>query len=90
VSSPSLRRETLFGFEKLQTPQVLRKVEQSRVGSEASKSFCGVSSFTLIEGDDSAAPEPDVNIPGVAVVKEKRRRKKVPQIKVSETITVSH
>ncbi|XP_035627838.1 sororin-B-like [Oncorhynchus keta] len=86
VSSPSLRRETLFGFEKLQTPQVLRKVEQSRVGSEASKSFCGVSSFTLIEGDDSAAaaPEPDVNIPGVAVVKEKRRRKKVPQIKLAE------
>ncbi|CDQ63543.1 unnamed protein product [Oncorhynchus mykiss] len=84
VSSPSLRRETLFGFEKLQTPQVLRKVAQSRVGSEASKSFCGVSSFTLIEGDDSAAPEPDFNIPGVAVVKEKRRRKKVPQIKLAE------
>ncbi|KAM9438846.1 sororin-B-like isoform 1-T3 [Salvelinus alpinus] len=86
VSSPSLRRETLFGFEKLQTPQVLRKVEGSRVGPEASKSFCGVSSFTLIEGDDSAAaaPEPDVNIPGVAVVKEKKRRKKVPQIKLAE------
>lgn len=86
LSPPSLRRETLFGFEKLQTPQVLCKVEQSRVGPEASKSFCGVSSFTLLEGDDSAAasPEPDVNIPGVAVVKEKRRRKKVPQIKLAE------
>uniref|UniRef100_A0A4W5MX83 Cell division cycle associated 5 n=1 Tax=Hucho hucho TaxID=62062 RepID=A0A4W5MX83_9TELE len=88
VASPSLRRETLFGFEKLQTPQVLRKVEQSMVGPEASRSFCGVSSFTLLEGDDNAAaapdPKPDVNIPGVAVVKVKRRRKKVPQIKLAE------
>ncbi|CAB1332970.1 unnamed protein product [Coregonus sp. 'balchen'] len=90
VSSPSpLRRETMFGFEKLQTPQVLRKVEQSRVGPEASRSLSGVSSFTLLEGDDSAAtapdPEPDVNIPGVAMVKEKRRRrKKVPQLKLAE------
>ncbi|KAK6316854.1 hypothetical protein J4Q44_G00122540 [Coregonus suidteri] len=80
-------RETLFGFEKLQTPQVLCKVEQFRVGPEASRSLCGVSSFTLLEGDDSAAtapdPEPDVNIPGVAALKEKRR-KKVPQIKLAE------
>ncbi|CDQ63644.1 unnamed protein product [Oncorhynchus mykiss] len=85
--SPSpQRRETLFGFEKLQTPQVLRKVEQFRVGPEASRSLCGVSSFTLLEGDNSAAPdpEPDFNIPGVTVVKEKRRRKKVPQIKLAE------
>ncbi|XP_038861726.1 sororin-like isoform X1 [Salvelinus namaycush] len=89
VYSPSpQRRETLFGFEKLQTPQVLRKVEQFRVGPEASRSLCGVSSFTLLEVDNSAAaapdPEPDVNIPGVAVVKEKKRSKKVPQIKLAE------
>ncbi|XP_035636764.1 sororin-like [Oncorhynchus keta] len=83
-SSSPQRRETRFGFEKLQTPQVLRKVEKFRVGPEASRSLCGVSSFTLLVGDNSVAPEPDFNIPGVAVVKEKRRRKKVPQIKLAE------
>ncbi|KAJ8282833.1 hypothetical protein COCON_G00053520 [Conger conger] len=59
-SSPTpCRRETLFGFEQLQTPPV---------------------------GNGSVAdsPECDPNIPGVALVKEKRRRKKVQQIKMSE------
>ncbi|KAL0994090.1 hypothetical protein UPYG_G00117640 [Umbra pygmaea] len=89
VSSPSpARRETMFGFEKLQTPQVLRKVELSRLGPNASGSLCGLSVFSLLEGEDSAAaapgPEPDLNIPGVSLVKEKKRRKKVPQFKLSE------
>uniref|UniRef100_A0A673B0W7 Cell division cycle associated 5 n=1 Tax=Sphaeramia orbicularis TaxID=375764 RepID=A0A673B0W7_9TELE len=67
-------RETLFGFEKLNTPVV-------------SGFLSGLSSFTsLLEADDcaSAFPEPDPNIPGVAVVKEKRRRKKVQQIDNAE------
>ncbi|XP_051811876.1 sororin [Acanthochromis polyacanthus] len=84
-SSPD-SRETLFGFEKLQTPEVGRRAEQSRAGGlEVSESL---NSFTsLLEADDgeSVFPEPDPNIPGVAVVKEKRRRrKKVQQIPSTE------
>ncbi|XP_040909478.1 sororin [Toxotes jaculatrix] len=85
-SSPD-SRETLFGFEKLQTPEVVRRVQQSKAGLEAAESLSCLNSFTsLLEADDcgSAFPEPDPNIPGVAVVKEKRRRKKVQQIDTTE------
>uniref|UniRef100_A0A3P8U7U5 Cell division cycle associated 5 n=1 Tax=Amphiprion percula TaxID=161767 RepID=A0A3P8U7U5_AMPPE len=51
-------RETLFGFEKLQTPET--------------------------DDGGSVFPEPDPNIPGVAVVKEKRRRRKVQEIPSTE------
>lgn len=80
-------RETLFGFEKLKTPEVVRAVGQSKTGLEVSGSLSGLNSFTnMLEADDcgSAFSEPDPNIPGVAVVKEKRRRKKVPQINNTE------
>ncbi|XP_071755457.1 sororin [Centroberyx gerrardi] len=87
MDSPD-RRETLFGFEKLQTPEVGRRVGQSKTGLEVSGSLSGLNSFTsLLEAEDCAAsfPEPDLNIPGVAVVKEKRRRKKkVQQINITE------
>lgn len=82
LNSPD-SRETLFGFEKLKTPEVVRPAGRSKPALEVSGSLSGLNSFTsLLEGDDcgSAFPEPDVNIPGVAVVKEKRRRKKVQQI----------
>lgn len=80
-------RETLFGFEKLKTPEVVRAAGQSKTGLEVCGSLSGLNSFTtLLEAEDcgSAFPEPDPNIPGVAVVKEKRRRKKVPQIDNTE------
>lgn len=89
LNSPD-SRETLFGFEKLKTPEVVvRRPGLSKSGLELSAaSFTGLNSFTsLLEADDcggSAFPEPDPNIPGVAVVKEKRRRKKVPQIETTE------
>ncbi|KAG5853109.1 hypothetical protein ANANG_G00069610 [Anguilla anguilla] len=53
--------------------------------SEISLSVCG-GSFSLQEGNGSVAdsPECDVNIPGVVLVKEKRKRRKVQQIKMSE------
>ncbi|XP_053189883.1 sororin [Scomber japonicus] len=82
-------RETLFGFEKLQTPEVGPRVRASKEASAVSLS--GLNSFmSMLEGaaaDDcggSAAPEVDTDIPGVAVVKEKRRRKKVQQINSTE------
>ncbi|KAM6900037.1 sororin [Xenentodon cancila] len=79
-------RETFFGFEKLQTPEVVRRVEQSKAAHEASES--GLSSFTsLLEADEncsSSFPEPDPNIPGVTVFKERRRRRKVQQIDTKE------
>ncbi|XP_061092481.1 sororin isoform X2 [Conger conger] len=86
-SSPTpCRRETLFGFEQLQTPPVAaRRARKSGVRTDTSLSVCG-GSFSLQEGNGSVAdsPECDPNIPGVALVKEKRRRKKVQQIKMSE------
>lgn len=77
-------RETLFGFERLKTPEV---IGQTKTGHSFSGSLSGLNSFTLLEAEDcgSAFPEPDTNIPGVAVTKERRRRRrKVQQIGESE------
>lgn len=82
LNSPN-SRETLFGFEKLKTPDVVRADSKTKTCLEVS----GVSPFmSLLEAVDSgsAFPEPDANIPGVAVAKEKRRRKKVQLIEESE------
>ncbi|KAM9824488.1 sororin [Neosynchiropus ocellatus] len=82
--SPGSRR-TMFGFEKLQTPEVGQKVRQVRSGVDISGSMSGLSSFSsLLEAEDCGYPEPDLNIPGVALVKEKRKRKKVQQMKTTE------
>ncbi|XP_029919809.1 sororin [Myripristis murdjan] len=81
-SSPS-NRESLFGFDKMKTPEVMRKA----TGPDRSGCLSGLNSFTsLLEAEDSAPsfPEPDTNIPGVAVVKEKKRRRKVQQIDITE------
>ncbi|XP_035537385.1 sororin [Morone saxatilis] len=80
-------RETMFGFEKLTTPEVIRRVAVSKAGPEVSGSLSGLNSFTsLLEAEDcgSGLPERDANIPGVVLVKEKRRRRKVPQIDATE------
>ncbi|KAM9440836.1 sororin [Clarias gariepinus] len=81
ASSPT-RRETLFGFERLQTPEVIRKADLT---GGTSSSLC-VGSFNLSAADDSVnnTTEPDLNIPGVCLVKKNTRRKKVQQIKMSE------
>ncbi|XP_026988648.2 sororin [Tachysurus fulvidraco] len=81
ASSPT-RRETMFGFERLQTPEVIHKANVSR---GASSSMC-IESFNLSAADDTVAntPEPDLNIPGVCLVKKNARRKRVQQIKTSE------
>lgn len=86
LNSPD-SRENLFGFDKLNTPEVGRRVGQSKTALEVSGSLSGLNSFTtLLEAEDggSASHEPDTNIPGVAVVKEKRRRRKVQQIDETE------
>ncbi|KAJ8337991.1 hypothetical protein SKAU_G00369570 [Synaphobranchus kaupii] len=81
------RRETLFGFELLQTPPVTgRRAKRSGAPAEISLSVSGAS-LSLQEGNGSVAdsPECDLNIPGVVLVKEKRkRRKKVQPMKMSE------
>uniref|UniRef100_A0A3B5MNE6 Sororin C-terminal region domain-containing protein n=1 Tax=Xiphophorus couchianus TaxID=32473 RepID=A0A3B5MNE6_9TELE len=72
-------RETLFGFERLSTPEVVRsRVELSRSSLEVSGSFA-----SMLEADE-CGPKPDPNIPGVAVVKEKRKKRKVQQINTEE------
>ncbi|XP_029976707.1 sororin [Salarias fasciatus] len=79
LSDRSRDRDTLFGFEKLQTPQVMRGSRPAAL--ELSGPLSGLNSFTsLLEAEDCGSGLPDPDIPGVAVVKEKRRRKKVQQI----------
>lgn len=82
-SSPN-SRENLFGFERLQTPEVMHKKERSKVALQSSMSF-SMGSFNISAADDSASnpPEVDTNIPGICMVK-KTRRKRVQQIKMSE------
>ncbi|KAK9526592.1 hypothetical protein VZT92_015281 [Zoarces viviparus] len=87
-SSPD-SRDNLFGFEKMNTPEVGPRVLRSKTGLGVScGSLSGLNSFTsLLEAENcgSAFPEPDLNIPGVVMVKEKRsRRKKVQQIGTTE------
>lgn len=85
-------RETLFGFDNLQTPEVVRPAGRPKVGLEASGSLSGLNSFSsLLEGEDcgSIFPELDQNIPGVAVAKEKKRRRKVQQIDQSEVDAIA-
>uniref|UniRef100_UPI003D9CA287 sororin n=1 Tax=Danio rerio TaxID=7955 RepID=UPI003D9CA287 len=83
-SSPN-NRESLFGFERLQTPEVMKKTEGSR---SAPLGFMSLSmgSFNLSAADESASnpPEVDPNIPGVCLGKKTTRRKRVQQIKMSE------
>ncbi|XP_061597977.1 sororin [Cololabis saira] len=79
--------DALFGFGELQTPEV-RRVGPSKAGlglTLVGGSESGLSSFmSLLEAEESF-PEPDTNIPGVPLVKEKRkRRKKVQQIDTKE------
>ncbi|XP_068567419.1 sororin [Cebidichthys violaceus] len=88
LSSPD-SRDNMFGFEKMNTPEVGPRVLRSKTGLEVScGSLSGLNSFmSLLEAEDCgpASPEPDLNIPGVVMVKEKRsRRKKVQQIGTTE------
>ncbi|CAG5866057.1 unnamed protein product [Menidia menidia] len=86
IHSPD-SRDNLFGFEKLQTPEVVRRVELSRTALEGSGSLSGLNSFmSQLDADEvsSVLPEPDHNIPGVVVAKERRRRRKVRQIGSTE------
>ncbi|XP_061737424.1 sororin-like [Nerophis ophidion] len=75
-------RETLFGFEKLQTPEVGRSVGRTILGLEVSSS--SYSSMMDAEDRDPDLAEPDANIPGVSLVKEKRNRRKVKKMDVKE------
>lgn len=71
-------RETLFGFDNLQTPEVVRPAGRPKVGLEASGSLSGLNSFSsLLEAEDCGATfsELDSNIPGLPVVEKKKRRK---------------
>lgn len=71
-------RETLFGFERLRTPEVIR---QTKTVHSFSGSLSGLNSFTLLEAEDcGSALEMDTNIPGVAITKERRRRNKKIQL----------
>uniref|UniRef100_A0A8C8E2Z5 Sororin C-terminal region domain-containing protein n=1 Tax=Oryzias sinensis TaxID=183150 RepID=A0A8C8E2Z5_9TELE len=78
---PATPEDAEWARKHLQTPEVNRAAGQSRSALELS-SISALNSFTsLLDTDAGGAAEPDPNIPGVAVVKErKRRRKKVAPI----------
>lgn len=82
TSTPNLAlkpgRRSLFGFDKLLSSE--EDVENKKVGKKMKKTFNespnGTSAKLSVE-------EPDPNIPGVALTKPKRRKRKVLQIEVS-------
>ncbi|XP_069824387.1 sororin [Dendropsophus ebraccatus] len=81
TSTPNLSksgRKSLFGFDKLLSSE--EEVENKKVGEKMKQTFNessnGSSARLLVE-------EPDHNIPGVVLTKQKRRKRKVPQIEVS-------
>ncbi|XP_069036721.1 sororin isoform X3 [Lepisosteus oculatus] len=74
-SSPAPRRCSLFGFRRLLTPE----------RPPAETTWVSAGSATLLDATSAPEPgQPDPHIPGVALVKERKRKKKVPQIKMSE------
>ncbi|TNN61357.1 Sororin-B [Liparis tanakae] len=86
LSSPDCRGN-MFGFDKLQTPEVGPRVLRPRSGLDVSCApSAALNSFTsLLEAEEAAGLERDLHIPGVVLVKEKRtRRKKVQQIGTTE------
>ncbi|XP_061839442.1 sororin [Nerophis lumbriciformis] len=80
-------RETLFGFDKMQTPEVGRSVGRTILGLEVSSS--SYSSMMDAEDRDPDLAEPDANIPGVALVKQKRTRRKMKKMDVKELDTLA-
>uniref|UniRef100_A0A3Q2YMJ5 Sororin C-terminal region domain-containing protein n=1 Tax=Hippocampus comes TaxID=109280 RepID=A0A3Q2YMJ5_HIPCM len=78
-------RETLFGFEMLQTPEVGRSLSRAQTTLEVSSTASGPSSF-ILDAED-CVPDPD--IPGVALAKKKKKRRKVQQIDVTELDALS-
>ncbi|XP_060915581.1 sororin [Labrus mixtus] len=84
LSSPD-SRDNMFGFERMNTPEVVKRVQRSKPGLELlSGSTSGLNSFTSLIEAEVCAPEVDTNIPGVLLVKEKKRRRKVQQIGTTE------
>ncbi|KAL8184024.1 UNVERIFIED_CONTAM: hypothetical protein K2H54_004137 [Gekko kuhli] len=70
------KRQTLFGFDKLLVPEELGSVppEDTRTSPKLSA--------TLLE--PHVFKEPDTDIPGISFIKEKRKKKKVPQFNKTE------
>ncbi|XP_061461992.1 sororin isoform X2 [Rhineura floridana] len=69
-----VKRQTLFGFEKFLVPEEL--VNVSPVNADATQKS------TVAE--PSTIKELDIDIPGISFVKEKRRKKKMPQFDEAE------
>ncbi|XP_060108891.1 sororin [Heteronotia binoei] len=70
------KRHTLFGFDKLLVPEGLDSVppEDTRTNPKLATTLLGSSVFK----------EPDTDIPGISFIKEKRKKKKVPQFNKTE------
>ncbi|KAM4018104.1 sororin [Anomaloglossus baeobatrachus] len=80
TSTPNLAskpgRRSLFGFDKLGAEE---DVQSKKDGEKMKQTFNESSMGASIR---HSAGEPDLNIPGVALAKQKRRKRKVPQIEV--------
>lgn len=78
--APQAGRRSLFGFDKLGSESPEEEAEKNL--GEENKQINNKSASGTSMG--LAAEEPDTNIPGVALAKQKRRKRKVPQIGVYE------
>ncbi|XP_075694844.1 sororin [Rhinoderma darwinii] len=82
TSTPNLEskpgRRSLFGFDKLLSSE--EDVENKKVSEKIKETFNESSNRTAVK---FSVQEPDHNIPGVVLAKQKRRKRKVPHIEVS-------
>uniref|UniRef100_A0A8C5Q3D3 Cell division cycle associated 5 n=1 Tax=Leptobrachium leishanense TaxID=445787 RepID=A0A8C5Q3D3_9ANUR len=78
-SSAKSKRKSLFGFNKLLSSVTPEKELSARRDSKDNKPVLNKRSAV-----DASVEEPDPNIPGVALVKQKRRKRKIPLLEKSQ------
>lgn len=78
--APKAGRRSLFGFDKLLSSDSPEDEAEKKRPGEESKQKNNESASGMSTG--LSAEEPDPNIPGIAIAKPKRRKRKVPQIEV--------
>ncbi|XP_068117155.1 sororin [Hyperolius riggenbachi] len=79
-SAPKAGRRSLFGFDKLlNSDNTEEEMGKNKEREERKRSNAESGTSLVLSTED-----PDPNIPGVAVVKQKRRKRRVPQIEKSD------
>ncbi|CAI9541228.1 unnamed protein product [Staurois parvus] len=84
--APKAGRKSLFGFDKLLSSESPEEEAEKKKGEESKQTNESASGTSM----KLPAEEPDLNIPGIALAKRKRRKRKVPQIEVRTLSIISH